>query len=69
MMMGHRQNTFFLAAPEGYVHYTQTNLGNAYPQSAGALCVAMIIFLQSMSTLLLCLVCVYMKYFQEALLT
>jgi hypothetical protein len=45
MMMGHRQNTFFLAAPEGYAHYTQKNLGNAYPQPAGALCVATIIIL------------------------
>ncbi len=42
MMMGHRQNTFFLARPKGYTNYTHKNLGNAYPQSAGALCVAMI---------------------------
>jgi hypothetical protein len=38
MMMGH-----LLAALEGYVHYTQKKLGIAYPQSAGALCLATII--------------------------
>jgi hypothetical protein len=38
MMMGH-----LLAAPKGYVHYTHKNLGIAYPQSSGALCLATII--------------------------
>ncbi len=35
MMMGH-----LLATPKGYVHYTHKSLGIAYPQSAGALCLA-----------------------------
>ncbi len=48
----------FLATPKRYVHYTQKNLGNAYLQSASALCVAMIM-LYGFSTTCLILWMVY----------